>query len=44
MKVAEACNFSLDNAAVREELPVRRFTKILGQLEEQLENNNILKV
>jgi len=42
MKVAEACNCSLDKAAVREVLLVRRFTKIFGQLEEQLENGNSL--
>jgi len=42
MKVAEACNCSLDNTAVREELLVRRFTKISGQFEEQLQNDNSL--
>jgi len=40
MKAAESCYCSLDNAAVREELPVRRVTKIFGQSEEQLENDN----
>jgi len=39
MKIAEACNISLDKVAVREELPVRRVTKIFGQFEEQLEND-----
>jgi len=42
MKVAEACNCSLDNAVVRDELPVRRLTKISGQFEELLENDNSL--
>jgi len=42
MKVAEACNCLLDNAAVREELPVRTVTEIVGQFEEQLENDNSL--
>jgi len=44
MKVAEACYCSLHNAAVREELPVRRVTKIFEQLEEQLENDNSLQI
>jgi hypothetical protein len=40
MKAAEASNISLDKATVREELSVRRVTKISGQFEEQLENDN----
>jgi hypothetical protein len=44
MKVAEPCYCSLDNATVREELPARRVTKIFGQFEEQLENDNSFQI
>jgi hypothetical protein len=37
---AEASNISLDKATVREKLSVRIVTKISGQFEEQLENDN----